>query len=464
MKLSPRSSRRAEPPGPRYRTPLAFLCDFRRDPIRFLYDAFRGYGDLVRFRFAPGEWGPFCSYLVCRPEHVKHVLLDNYKNYWKGIAVGRLKIVTGEGLFLSEGEFWRRQRRLAQPAFHHQRIEGFANLMTDSIAAMLERWRPVAARGEPIDMAAEMTPLTMSIVGRAMVGRDFFAESDELVRAGHVANQFMNDRLTQYLPTPLWVPTRKNRAFRRALGLTKALICRTIEERRRAPCAGNDLLGMFLAARDPETGESMSDRQLRDELFTILGAGQETTAVLLSWSWWLLARHPEVEARLRHEVETVLDGRVPTAEDAPALPYTRMVLQEALRLYPPVWAIPRQAIADDEIGGYRIRAGAPVTLSPYLTHRHPEVWCDPDTFNPENFTPEAVEGRPRFSYFPFGGGPRICIGLEFALLEAQLTLAMVCQRYRFRPVPGGSVEPSVRITLRPGGGVWMTLASAGEGC
>lgn len=457
------NGRRAEPPGPRYRTPFALLGDFRRDPLRLLNDTFRAYGDLVRFRFAPGEWGPFCSYLVCRPEHVKHVLHDNYKNYWKGFAVGRIKVVTGQGLFLSEGELWHRQRRLAQPAFHRQRIEGFVNLMTESIAAMLERWRPVAASGEPIDMAAEMTPLTTSVVWKALVSREFLAESGELATAGLITIQFVDDRLTQYVPTPLWVPTRKNREFRRALSLLEAPIYRMIEERRRAARPGNDLLGMLLEAKDPETGESMSDRQLRDELFTILGAGQETTAVLLSWSWWLVARHPEVEARLRREVATVLGGRVPTAADVPALPYALMVLQEALRLYPPVWVIARQAIADDEIGGYRIRAGAPVTLSPYVTHRHPEFWRDPDTFNPENFTPEAVEGRPRFAYVPFGGGPRICIGLEFALLEAQLALAMVCQRYRFRLLPDRPVEPSVQFTLRPRDGVWMTLATAGEG-
>lgn len=436
------------------------MADFRRDPIRLLYDAFRTYGDVVRIRFAPGELGPFSTYLLFRPQHVKHVLHDNYKNYRKGAAVELLKVVMGDGLFLSEGEFWRRQRRLAQPAFHRQCIDGFVTLMTESIAAMLERWQPIAASGAPFDMAAEMMPLTMSIVWKAMVGRDYIGESAELGAAATIVNEFVNDRFTRYLPLPLWLPTQKNRAFRHAIGVYEALIYRTIDERRHAAEPGNDLLGMFLGAKDAETGASMSDRQLRDELFTILGAGQETTAVLLSWCWWLVARYPEVQARLRHEVETVLDGRVPTASDVPTLRYTRMFLQEALRLYPPAWAIPRQAITADEIDGHPIRAGAVVSLSPYVTHRHPEYWHDPEVFDPERFTPEAVAARPRFAFFPFGGGPRICIGLEFALVEAQLTLAMVCQRYRFRPVPNRPVEPSVQVTLRPRGGVWMTLAAA----
>lgn len=452
--------RRVEAPGPRYRTPFAFLGEFRRDPIQFAVDAFRTYGELVRIRFAPGEWGPFASFLVSRPEHVKHVLHDNAKNYWKGIALGRLRIVMGDGLIVSEGEFWRRQRRMAQPAFHRQRIETFVSVMTDSIRAMLERWRPIAIGGEPFDMGAEMGPLTMSIVGRAMVGRDFFAESAELLKAGLTANEFMNTRLTQYFPPPLWLPTRKNREFRRALALTEAVVYQTIAERRRASDPGDDLLGMMLAATDPDTGESMSDRQLRDELFTILGAGQETTAILLSWTWWLLGTHPEVEARLRHEIATVLGDRVPTVQDVPALAYARMVLQEALRLYPPVWALPRQAVAEDEIGGYRVPAGAPVTLCPYLSHRHPDFWRAPEIFDPENFAPAAVEGRPRFAYYPFGGGPRVCIGLEFALLEAQLTIAMVCQRYRFRLLPDRPVERGIQLTLRPRNGVWMTLIDA----
>jgi cytochrome P450 len=451
------------PPGPRYRTPLAFLADFRRDPLRLLGNAFREHGDTLRIRFAPGEWGPFSTYVFCRPDHVGHVLHDNYKNYWKGILGGRLRIVAGQGLLVSEGEQWRRQRRLAQPAFHRQRIAGFVRLMTETINAMLERWQPAAVSGEAIDLAAEMQPLTTTIVWQAMVGRDALVESRALARHGLAMNEFLMKRITQYVPTPLWLPTRENRAFRRALGFTEGLIYRTIAERRQASHPGDDLLGMFLASTDPEGGSAMTDRQVRDELMTVLGAGQDTTAVLLAWSWWLLARHPDVEARLRHEVESVLNGRVPTIADVPALSYVRMVLQEALRLYPPAWAIARQSIAEDEIGGYRIPARTVVTLCSYRTHRHPELWPDPERYDPERFTPRVIAARPRFAFFPFGGGPRVCIGLEFALLEATLTLVMVCQRYRFRLVPDRPVEPCVQLLLRPRNGVWMTLAEADGG-
>ncbi len=463
LHLARANGRPTQPPGPRFRTPLAFLAAFGRDPLRLISEAVREHGDVVRFRFAPGDWGPFNFYLVSRPEHVEHVLHDNYKNYWKGKLGARLRIIAGDGLLVSEGEHWRRQRRRAQPVFHRQRIEGFVPVMTASIAEMLERWQPMAARGDPIDMAAEMPPLTTSIMWRAMIGRDTRAESDRLGRSWSVVSDFVRDRLLEYLPTPTWLPTRKNRAFRGAIAFMDALIYRTIAERRHASHPGDDLLGMLLGATDPETGESMSDRQLRDELLAVLGAGQETTAVLLSWTWWLLAIHPEVEARLRHEVAGVLDGRVPTAADVPALAYVRMVLQEALRLYPPAWGIARQAIADDEIGGYRISAGAMVAVSPWVTQRHAAFWDAPDTFDPERFAPAAIAGRPRFAFFPFGGGPRVCIGREFALLEATLAVAMVCQRYRFRLVPGRPVEPDVQVMLRPRYGVWMTLADLREG-
>ena len=449
----------SDAPGPRYRTPFGLLDTIRRDPLRLLLAAFREYGDVVRCRCAPGDRGPFNFYLLWRPEHVEHVLRDNHKNYWKGLGLQRLAPFFGRGLFLNEGEPWRRQRRLAQPAFHRQRIEGLVSLMTDSIAAMLDGWQPAATRGDAIDMAAEMAPLTTAIVWKAMVGRDFPTERAELIQSQVVMNAFGFERLLTYVPAPLWWPSRRNRAFQRALGVIEGLVYRTIAERRRASHPGDDLLGMFLAATDPDGGEAMSDRQLRDELLTVLGAGQETTAILLAWSWWLLVEHPEIEARLRHEVEHALAGRVPTAADVPALAYVRMFVQEALRLYPPAWGITRQSIAEDEIGGYRIRAGAPVSLGTYFTHRHPELWPDPETFDPERFTPAAVDARPRFAFFPFGGGPRVCIGLEFALLEATLTIAMVCQRYRFRPVPGRPVEPWIQIALRPRNGVWMTLAT-----
>jgi cytochrome P450 len=421
-------------------------------------ELFRDYGDLVGIRLLPRDWGPFV-YILNRPEHAKHVLNDNHKNYWKGLLAGRLGIVVGQGLLLSEGEQWRRQRRLAQPAFHRQRLEDLVGLMTTSIAPMLERWEAAVAAGAPVDMAAEMRPLTIAIIWSAMVGT--VPESAALVDSGLRLAEFIRDRVMRLVPTPAWLPTRANRRFRDALRFVDGLIHRTIAERRQQTHHGDDLLGLLLAATDPESGASMSDRQVRDELMTILTAAEDATAVALAWCWWTLARHPEAEANVREEVDRVLGGRVPTAADVASLPYVRRVVQETLRLYPPAWAMIRQAIAEDEIGGQRIRARSTVVLCTYMIHRHPEFWDDPETFDPERFRPEAIAARPRHAFLPFGAGPRVCIGLEMAMLQAVLTVAMVCQRYRFRLVPGRPVEPWVQTLLRPRSGVWMTLTDAG---
>jgi cytochrome P450 len=423
-------------------------------------ELFREHGDVVRVRCAPGNWGPYI-YVLSRPEHAKHVLNDNYKNYWKGLLARRVRVVAGRGLLLSEGAFWHRQRRLAQPAFHRTCLEGWVPAMTDSIAAVLDRWKPAASSGVPIDMAIEMRPLTIAIVWKAMVGT--VPDSDALVASGLLMAEFLRERVLRLVPMPTWFPSRRGRAFRQALRFAEALIYRTIAERRRALHHGDDLLGMLLDARDPDSGASMSDRQVRDELMTILTAAEDATSVMLAWCWWTIARHPAVEERLRDEVDRALGGREPTAADVPALRYVRMVVQETLRLYPPAWAIVRQSIAEDEIGGYRIHAHGSVALCTYTIHRHPEFWPHPETFDPERFAPEAIAARPRHAFLPFGAGPRVCIGLEMAMLEAVLTIAMVCQRYRFRPVPDRPVEPWVQVLLRPRNGVWMTLGNAEGG-
>lgn len=436
----------------RFRLPYGELPRARRDPLGFYCEMQRRYGDVFRW-----DIGAFVVHLVSHPDHVKHVLQDNYKNYPRSLFYNLVRLVTGEGLVVSEGEFWRRQRRLAQPAFHRQRIMALANLMTKATGEMLDRWQSLADSREVVDISQEMMRLTLSIVSQSLFSRDISGDADDVGRAVTLSMEYINYRINHIIAPPLFVPTPRNVRFKRALRTVDRLIRKTIDERRSQVHEHDDLLSMLMTAEDEETGERMSDQQLRDEVATFLGAGHETTAVALAWTWMLLSRHPQIAERLREEVAEVLSDRSPTFEDLGRLPYTRMVLEESLRLYPPVWAVSRGVVEDDVIGGYRIPAKSLLLVSPYITHRHPAFWPNPEGFDPERFRPERSEGRPRFAYFPFSGGPRICIGLEFALVEAQLVLAMTMQRYRLHLVPGQLCHPDPIFTLRPKGGVLMTI-------
>jgi len=422
----------------------------RRDPLGFVSALARDYGDVVLLRM-----GPLQAYLLHHPDGVKHVLQDNNQNYVKGPIIARTKVLIGDGLFTSEGDFWRRQRRLAQPAFHRERIAGFAAAMVRRADERLARWETAAARGDAIDVAAEMSALTLTIVGETLFGLDLSGDAAEAGAALRVALEITAHRAMSYVAPPVWLPTARNRALRAAVRTLDALVCTVIASRRSRDEPGNDLLGMLMAARDEETGEVMSAQQLRDEVMTFLLAGHETTAVALAWTWYLLARHPEIAEGARAEVLAALGDRAPTLDDLPRIPLARMVVEEAMRLYPPVWGIGRQAIAADHIGGYDIPPGALVNLSPWVTHRHPGIWDEPERYDPERFRPGRERTRPRFAYFPFSGGPRLCIGEPFALMEAHLIAAMMLQRYRLTLVDSAPVEPEPTLTLRLRGGLPM---------
>ena len=428
----------------------------RQDPLGFVSGLAREYGDTVCVGM-----GPVCFYLALHPDGVKHVLQDNNQNYVKGLVVDRVKVLIGEGLFTSEGDFWRRQRRLAQPAFHRERIAGFAGTMVRLTAERLARWDGAVRCGDAVDVAAEMNALALSIVGETLFGRDLSGEAADAGRALAVALEVAAHRAMSYVVAPIWFPTARNRAFRSASRTLDALVFAIIDGRRRAGESGDDLLGMLMAARDPDTGEGMSRRQLRDEVMTFLLAGHETTAVALAWTWSLLARHPQIAEQAREETLAVLGDRDPTLDDLSRLPLARMVVEEAMRLYPPVWGIARQTIAADRIGEYDVPAGQIVTLSPWVTHRHPDFWADPERYDPERFRPGQERTRPRFAYFPFSGGPRLCIGEAFALMEAQLVVAMMLQRFRLTLVDERPVVPVPTLTLRLRGGLPMRVAAVG---
>jgi cytochrome P450 len=442
-----------EPTGPKGHLLMGVLPRVRRDTLGFLSETPRLYGPVARYRL-----GPVQSYLVSHPDGVKRVLQDHVANYTKDhLAYRMMQWIAGNGLVTSQGDFWLRQRRLAQPAFHRQRIGAMAGLMTQATNELLERWVDVAAQGKPLHIGPEMMGLTLRIVGDALFGANMAQATAVVGQSFDVLSAQFIKRFRTFNIFPPILPTRADRAFRASIKALRGVVQSLITERRKSGEDRGDLLSMFMLARDEETGAQMNDEQLVDEAVTMMVAGHETTATTLSWVWALLHQHPEVEAKLHAEVDSVLAGRTPGLEDLPRLPYVRMVVDEALRLYPPVYVLSRKVLKDDELCGFRIRGGSSVDLSPYATHRLPEFWEEPEQFRPERFTPEQAAGRPRFAYFPFIAGPRQCIGNAFALMEAQLIIACVSQRFRLRMVPGYTPTPEPLVTLRPVGGLPMHL-------
>lgn len=395
------------------------------------------------------------SFLVNKPEYIEQVLLTNQSNYAKSQFVQRLLgPLLGKGLLTSEGALWRRQRRFAAPAFQPRQLAAYLDVTTDIAIALVQRWKQ---RNEPFDLSRDMMSSTLEVITRTMFSADI---GDRAARVGELMDIVllgMRPSVLDLLGFPEWLPRRKSKAVQAAIAEFDRLVAGIIAARRADAINRGDLLAMLMAARDPETGEAMSDKQLRDEVMTMFLAGHETTANALSFAWWLLAQNPSVEERLHEEVDRVLQGRRPQAADLINLPYTRMVFEEAMRLYPPAHNISRVAVEEDWIGGVRIPAGSLITISTYLTHRNPALWPDPERFDPERFSPQQAAGRHRFSYLPFGGGPRICIGMGFALAEGQIILAVIAQAFSVKLVPGFNVEPVGRITLRPRNGILVAL-------
>jgi cytochrome P450 len=439
----------ALPDGPMGAPLLGHMLAFRRDPLAFLLRLAREYpGELVRFR-----QGPRTVYLVKHPDLIKEVLVTRQHEFTKSRALQWAKLFLGEGLLTSEGEFHTRQRRLAQPAFHRQRIAGYGEEMVALAVEARERWRP----GQTLDLDAEMMRLTLSVAARTLFGVDVAAVAGDVRRdVATILALFPRFSLPffgliQKLPLP------SNARFDRAVARLDGLVYRLIAERRADPAPRRDLLSMLLGAQDEEAdGAGMTDRQLRDEVMTLLLAGHETTSNALTWTFYLLSQNPGAEARWREELRSVLGERLPTAEDLPALSGTERVLAESMRLYPPAWGIGRRAAHDLVLGGYPVPAETILALPPYVVHRDERFWPDPLRFLPERFTPEARAARPKFAYMPFGGGARSCIGEPFAWMEGVLLLATIGQRWRLRLVPGHLVEPLALMTLRPRHGMKMT--------
>jgi cytochrome P450 len=429
------------------------LPALRRDPAGVFLRAACRFGDVVYLKI-----GSRRGFLITNPADVRHVLQDNARNYHKSPLYAKLRMSLGNGLLTSEDDFWLRQRRIAQPAFHHHRIAALAGVMADAARETAGRWQSIAGRGEPTDVGEEMMRLTRTVVLRALLGADLGPFAATIDDAWAIINERIGESFWSLGFTDR-LPTSKYRRFQAARAVLRGAVDHVIGERRRRPSEEDesDLLSMLLSARDEQTGEAMTDEQLRVEVTTFLLAGQETTSLALTWTWYLLSQHAESRRRLEEEIDAVLDGRPPEYADLVNLPYTRMVIDESMRLYPPAWGFSRQALSDDELGGFHLPRGWLAFVIPYVLHRLPAFWNDPEAFDPERFLPERSVDRPKFVYLPFGAGPRQCIGNHFALIEAHLIVATLAQRYRLHLVPRHRVEPWALITLRPRFGMPMMI-------
>lgn len=435
------------PAGPRETLVMSNMVRFARDPLGFFERVAREYGDVAAYRL-----GVLQTVQVGDPELIEQVLVKQARHFVKNITVRRGKVMLGEGLLTSEGEFWLRQRRLAAPAFHRERIAAYSREMVRYAQRTADQWRP----GDQRDLLHEMSHMTMAIVTRSLFSMELGAESEEIGRAVDASiKEWMS---MAYRPpfTDSW-PLPGNLRFWRAIRRLEGLIYEIIRQRRESGEEPGDLLSMLLQARDDD-GSAMTDKQLRDELITLFGAGHETTAVTLTWAWYLLAKHPAVDERMAAELEAVLGGRAPTLEDLPRLRYTEQVVLESMRLYPAAWLVGREAVADVELcGRLVVPKGANVLMPQWVVHRDARWFPEPALFRPERWDGGLEKKLPTFAYFPFGGGPRICIGKQFAAMEAVLTLATIAQRFRLRLLSEEPVALDPLITLRPRGGMPMRI-------
>lgn len=423
---------------------------FRRDPLTYLLRNARENGDIAMFRV-----GPFTAYQFNHPDHIYEVLLGQADHLQKARIYKRgLSEYLGNGLLISDGSFWKRQRKLAQPAFHMKRINTYADVMVKYTQQLIAAWRP----GQTLNVSDEMMHVTLRIVAKTLFDTDITGSSDKVSEALEVMLHSVTEYSRTIIKIPEWIPTPARRRKRWSIETMDAIIMQVIQARRASGEDSGDLLSMLMQARDDE-GTPMSDRQLHDEALTIVLAGHETTANALTWTLYLLSQNPEIEARLYEEVRTVLGDRTATLEDVEKLTYTEQVVKEGMRLYPPAWSVGRQLNkgANVEIGGYRIPERTSLIVAAYVTHRDPRWFPDPERFDPERFTPENEKALPRYAYFPFGGGPRICIGNSFAMMEAKLILATIIQQHRLSLVPNHPVVPEPLITLRPKYGMKMVV-------
>ena len=439
-------------PGPKGHFLLGSLLKFKRDSLRCMCDWHKDYGDLVHFKLGPKDF-----YLISHPDLVEQALIQQKDIFVKMYDAGRpngLSLVLGNGLVTSQGALWKKQRRLIQPVFYRGNVAKMLPQILSAGIDMLARWDELPTNAE-INIADEMMRMTLEVITQTMFSTSVLSQIDQIGPALETALRYAVKTIQNPLTLPLSLPTRTNREFKRAMAILDNVIYGIIEQRRSSGKKEGDLLDMLLAAKDPDTGKIMSDQQLRDEVLTIFSAGHETTATTLTWTLYLLAKNPEILADLHRELSIVLDGRLPDEKSLSNLPYTKAILDESMRIRPSVVAVMRKIEQDTELGGFPLSAGGMAILSIYNIHHHPDLWSQPEIFNPDRFLNNA---RPRYSFIPFGLGHRACVGNHFAMFESQLLLALIAQLYNFSLVNAKPPEIEMTVTLKPKGGIPMIIS------
>ncbi|GIJ22964.1 cytochrome P450 [Micromonospora lutea] len=454
--MTARDPRPVAPPGPPRRAALRMLAVMTRDRLGMISDAVDRYGDAVRIPV-----GHKRLHVFNHPDHAQHVLADNAGNYRKGIGLVHARRALGDGLLTSEGELWRKQRKVIQPVFQPRRLAHHAGLIAAEAQRLVHRLRQREG-GAAVDVVAEFTGLTLGVLGRTLLDADLSPFGSVGEEFAAVQDQAMFELATLGM-VPAWVPLPRQLRFRRARRELQRVVDQLVAARAGDADGQDDVLSRLIVSTRAEPDPRVARGRLRDELVTLLLAGHETTASTLGWTLYRVDREPEVRHRLRAEAQAVLGGRLPGYEDLHQLRYTTMVVKEAMRLHPPVWLLPRIAVAPDVVGGHAVPAGADVVILPYTLHRHREFWVDPERFDPERFDPTRVRDRPRYAYIPFGAGPRICVGSNLGLMEAVFVLAMIAREFRLSTPPGHQVVPEPMLSLRIRGGLPMLVRTVDGG-
>jgi cytochrome P450 len=449
---SPQPTSIWQAPRPKGSPFLGCLPDLKEDPLRYLIEVSQRHGDIV-----PLNLGPSKVVLVAQPDAIEHVLQRNYRNYQKSPFYQKLRPVLGDGLVMAEGDDWRRQRQLIQPAFNKERLSAFDDIVCAATAEMLDSWSLAEAGNKPVDVFNSMMALSLEVMVRAFFGVNGGQVKQTIMECVAVMLDDSERRVWSLFDLPMSVPTPNNLRLRRAIERLDAVVLDIVEQHRKGTDQAPNLLTMMIDAVGDEEIEWFGIGQLLDEVKTMLIVGHETTGTALAWTFYLLSQHPDSWRRMQQEVSTTLGPRMPTAADAADLKFTRMVIQESLRLFPPAWTMSRVALADDRIGDYAIPAGTNLMLSPYVVQRNAKYWPNPEGFDPSRFENFDTGKQTADTYFPFGGGPRRCIGEHFAVMEMSLVLAMVTQRYRLDLIPGQNVRPVPKISLRPSQAVQMSV-------
>jgi len=457
-------------PSPRGHLITGHLREARARPLEYVLEVTRNYGDVVQLRLGPSK-----LIIVNHPDHIKRVLQEKSSHYGRPAFVKLLRRIVGNGLLFAEGDTWLRQRRIMQPSFHRDHVAGFSVLMAKAVNERVQRWRARAASAAPVDMTREAAELIYAIVAPALFGSDgshtahaahAVHDAGALAEAITITLRWLDRRSADPVSAPLFVPTAENRQFRAAQQLFSSTVQQLIASRRESSAPRGDLLSLLLAARDADTGRGMDDQQLKDEVLTFLIAGLETTSAALQWTLLLLAQHPEALRRVRDEQRKVCGSAPPRHDQLKQMPYTRAVIDESLRLYPPVFGLTRRVLKEDSLGGYPIPKDAQLLISPYALHRHPKLWTTPDSFIPERFMaePDPAQPRSRFSFIPFGAGPRQCIGQAFALMELQILVPTLAAAFDFSLADERGAAPSPSMTLRPTGPLLLHVTPSDPAC